>query len=61
MALDKMKVIPAANMFSKGNKGTGLGLYISNKIIGQHGGTIDVDSALGQGSQFTITIPKTSS
>jgi signal transduction histidine kinase len=44
---------------SKGQKGTGLGLFISNKIIGQHGGTINVDSVKDQGSQFTIKIPKT--
>ena len=45
---------------SKGNKGTGLGLYISNKIIGQHGGTINIDSVPGQGSQFTVKIPRNS-
>ena len=43
---------------SKGNKGTGLGLFISNKIIGQHGGSIKVFSVPGQGSKFTINIPK---
>ena len=43
---------------SKGGKGTGFGLYISNNIINQHGGSINVDSVKGKGSRFTITIPK---
>jgi PAS domain S-box-containing protein len=43
---------------SKGTKGTGLGLFISNKIIQQHGGEIIVESTLGQGSLFKIKIPK---
>ena len=43
---------------SKGRKGTGLGLFISNKIIKQHGGTIVVKSTPGHGSLFTIKIPK---
>ncbi len=43
---------------SKGNKGTGLGLFISNKIIEQHGGKIHVTSTPGQGSLFRIRIPK---
>ena len=42
---------------SKGNKGTGLGLFIADKIIDQHGGNIAVESRPGQGSNFTITIP----
>ena len=42
---------------SKGREGTGLGLFLSNKIIAQHGGTINVDSVLGKGSRFTIKIP----
>jgi signal transduction histidine kinase len=42
---------------SKGRKGTGLGLFISNKIIEQHGGNITVKSTPGQGSLFTIRIP----
>jgi signal transduction histidine kinase len=43
---------------SKGRKGTGLGLFISNRIIGQHGGTIQVDSTPGRGATFTIKIPR---
>ena len=43
---------------SKGSKGTGLGLFVSNKIIQQHGGSIRVDSTPGQGSHFNIRLPK---
>jgi len=42
---------------SKGREGTGLGLFLSNKIIAQHGGSIQVESTLGQGSRFTIKLP----
>jgi PAS domain S-box-containing protein len=43
---------------SKGNKGTGLGLFIADKIIDQHGGQITVESRPGRGSNFKVTIPK---
>ena len=51
------------NMFtlffsSKGHAGTGLGLYISNKIIQQHGGHIKLTSTPGQGATFTVLLPK---
>jgi len=42
---------------SKGNKGTGFGLFISNHIVKQHKGTISVKSKKGEGSQFIIEIP----
>jgi len=45
---------------SKGGKGTGFGLFISNNIIKQHGGTINVNSVKGKGSVFTIKIPNIS-
>jgi two-component system NtrC family sensor kinase len=38
-------------------KGTGLGLSISYSIIEKLGGTITVDSELGQGTTFTISLP----
>ncbi|NTV13492.1 MAG: hypothetical protein HGA96_06120 [Desulfobulbaceae bacterium] len=38
--------------------GSGLGLYIVHEIIERHGGRIDVNSQLGQGTTFTIWLPK---
>lgn len=37
--------------------GTGLGLYISRKIIEAHQGELSVDSRLGEGSRFTFSLP----
>jgi PAS domain S-box-containing protein len=42
---------------SKGIKGTGLGLFIANKIVDKHGGSISVDSQPGRGSRFLIRLP----
>jgi signal transduction histidine kinase len=40
-------------------RGTGLGLSITYGIVREHDGTIRCDSAVGQGTRFTLTLPLT--
>jgi len=43
--------------FTTKSAGTGLGLFISNRIISKHGGAIFVDSKIGEGAEFKIYLP----
>jgi signal transduction histidine kinase len=43
---------------SKRGNGTGLGLFISNKIVQAHGGQIELESELNQGTRLVVKLPR---
>ena len=43
------------------DKGTGLGLSLSHDIVRGHGGTLVVNSEVGEGAEFVVTLPVNSS
>ncbi len=46
--------------YTNKEKGTGLGLALSKKVMDAHGGSIEAESKPGQGTEFVLTLPKPS-
>jgi len=54
---DQMEHLFSPFVSTKKGRGTGLGLPVSQKIFGEHGGRIIADSEPGRGSRFTMELP----
>ena len=58
--IDKANILKIFNPFyttKEVGKGTGLGLSVSHGIIQKHNGKIEVESKIGEGTVFTLTLP----
>ncbi len=57
MSLETKRHLFSSFYSTKGSRGTGLGLMVTNKIVLEHGGKLSVNSEESRGSVFTITLP----
>lgn len=56
MAKDKVKLFKMFHRLHDHVEGSGIGLYLTSKMIENMGGTIEIDSELGRGSTFKIVL-----
>lgn len=57
---DQKVIFEKYRQVTPGGGGYGLGLFISRQIVQAHGGRLEVSSVPGQGSTFTVVLPKES-
>ena len=47
--------------FSTKKSGTGLGLATVRRVVAEHGGEVSMQTDVGKGTQFTLTLPASQS
>jgi signal transduction histidine kinase len=57
MSAEQLQKLFTIFFSTKGSQGTGLGLFLTDRIIRQHGGQIAVESRPGHGARFRLTLP----
>ncbi len=58
MSAEQLQKLFTIFFSTKGSQGTGLGLFLTDRIIRQHGGQIAVESRPGHGARFRLTLPR---
>lgn len=49
--------VQVENVLTRRHHGSGMGLFISKAMVERHGGSLNIDSRLGQGTTVTINLP----
>jgi PAS domain S-box-containing protein len=49
--------VQVENVLTRRHHGSGMGLFISKAMVERHGGSLSIDSRLGQGTTVTINLP----
>lgn len=60
IAPDELPLVAEPHYRGRGGRtfdGAGLGLFIVRAVVAAHGGTLDIDSRLGEGTTVTVTLP----